>query len=379
MGLLKAKFDWKLERSPRAALALCIALVIILGFVDYAHAPDFSVALFYGGPIAIAARYINRKTAIGLALFAIMTWFTADVILADARQYSSALAICWNLAERLVGFVAAAIVISRLEDNVLHEHRKDLEEHRISLAKSDVLSVVSHQFANALTVMGLAVGFLEQPPENADADQRQELYRTLKQNVRVLTLIAQNFLNQARLKSGHFALELERVSIGELLKVVLATLQPLSEQKKISIVCAVPAGDLTVMADPEALNVVLTNLVGNAIKYTGAGGKIVIGVGSTGLPDGHYLVSVEDTGMGITKKDQQRILTGFTRTATGKKAAAGFGLGLKVAHDLLKSHGSLLMIESEPGRGSRFSFMLPTHKDATTSFELFPRDAALRA
>ena len=356
------EFDRRIERSPRAALALSLALLIVLGFADYAHANDYGIVLLYGAPIAIAARYINRRAAVAVALLAVLTWLAADVLFAPSRNYSSTPAIYWNLAERLACFVAGAVVISRLENNVLHEHRKLLEEHRVSLAKSEVLSLVSHQFANALTVMGLTIGFLEQPPENADEPHRQELYRTLKQNVRVLSLVAQNFLNQARLESGHFALDRQRVDIGALIKDVLAALKPLSEQKRIVVACEIPARDLEVMADPDALNVVLTNLIGNAIKYTGENGRIAVGVASSGLPDGHFLVAVEDTGLGITKADRSRILSGFIRTASGKKAASGYGLGLKVTHDLLKSHGSRLIIESEPGRGSRFSFMLPAHQ-----------------
>lgn len=359
----KAEVAGRLERSPRAALSLSLALLAGLGFVDYGHHFEFSVALFYGVPIAIAARYVNRRAAIGVALLGVLTWLAADVILAETRRYSSALAIAWNLAERLAGFSAAALVISRLKDNALHEHRKALEEHRVSMAKSEMLSLVSHQFANALTVMSLTIGLLEKPPENADENHRQELYRTLKQNVRVLALVAQNFLNQARLQSGHFALERQRVDLGELIADVVSTLEPLSQQKKIDISCDIPGRDLRVIADPDALNVVLTNLVGNAIKYTEAKGRIVVSVDSSGAGD--VLVSVEDTGLGISKEDQSRILEGFVRSASGKKAAAGYGLGLKVAHEMLKSHGSRLLIESEPGKGSRFSFTLPTYRVAS--------------
>jgi signal transduction histidine kinase len=135
---------------------------------------------------------------------------------------------------------------------------------------------------------------------------------------------------------------------------------PVVESKKVELRLDLPPHPVPAKADPDALSVIMTNLVGNAFKYTPAGGTVTVRVEAG--PD-TALVSVEDTGIGIPKADQERVASGFYRAEGGRRTAKGFGVGLKVTRELLESQGSRLEIESEPGRGSKFSFSLPLWKD----------------
>ena len=114
-----------------------------------------------------------------------------------------------------------------------------------------------------------------------------------------------------------------------------------------------------VSADSEALSLIMSNLVTNAIKYTPQGGSVRVSITSAGRAGARERLCVEDTGIGISLPDQQRILSGFYRTEAGRQAAKGFGVGLMLVKLLLEKHGSSLEIDSAPGRGSRFSFELP--------------------
>jgi len=116
-----------------------------------------------------------------------------------------------------------------------------------------------------------------------------------------------------------------------------------------------------VIGDPGRLKQVLTNLVGNAIKYTPEGGHVWIRI----FPeDGHLITSVQDTGIGISAHDQKQIFHKFYRVRTEETAhIEGTGLGLSIARSIVERHGGRIWVESEPGKGSTFSFSLPLPAD----------------
>ncbi|MDA8131832.1 MAG: ATP-binding protein, partial [Elusimicrobia bacterium] len=124
----------------------------------------------------------------------------------------------------------------------------------------------------------------------------------------------------------------------------------------------IPAQPLLVNVDGEAMALVISNLIGNAVKYTGSGGRIDVRIARE--PGGTVSFSVEDSGIGIAPENIEKITSGFFRTEEGKAQADGFGLGLRIANDLLALHGGRMRIESEKGKGSRFSFELPEHSPA---------------
>ena len=128
-----------------------------------------------------------------------------------------------------------------------------------------------------------------------------------------------------------------------------------------------PPHSVPVRADPDALSVVMSNLIGNAFKYTPAGGTVTVRIVQEAGPPAAALVSVEDTGIGIPAAERQRISSGYYRAKGGLLVAKGFGVGLKVARELLESQGARLEIESEPGRGSRFSFRVLLWEDEASS------------
>ena len=130
-------------------------------------------------------------------------------------------------------------------------------------------------------------------------------------------------------------------------------------------------------ADQGALTLVVSNLASNAIKYTPEGGRIKMGVAREADSPGSYCLFVEDTGIGLAPGETAKLLNGdaYYRTARGKKMTdKGFGIGLTLVKLVLEAHGSALRIESEMGKGSRFSFLLPVEEAVPDA----PAQAALR-
>lgn len=133
----------------------------------------------------------------------------------------------------------------------------------------------------------------------------------------------------------------------------------------LTVYLDMPSEPAIVNADHEALALVISNLVGNAVKYTRADGSIKIRLAPHAEKAGHITFYIENTGRGISAADIEKIKTEFFRTGEGREAAEGFGLGLKVCSDMLLLHGSALEVKSEAGKSSCFYFSLPMESGPT--------------
>ncbi len=218
--------------------------------------------------------------------------------------------------------------------------------------KSQLVSGVSHEFNNALSVIHTAHVLLQEHDQSPDDAPWHEM---LEANIRALSAMASNLLNLGRLESGKFRLEQQRVDLSPLLKHTLERLAVIGRRKKLDVRLDVPEDIPAVAGDPDALPLVIANLLTNAFKYTPEGGTVTLGAKRAG---GGIEVFVADTGIGVGAEDREKIFSGYYRTEEGKKTAKGFGVGLALSRMVLEAHGSDLVLESAPGRGSRFSFVL---------------------
>ncbi len=229
-------------------------------------------------------------------------------------------------------------------------------EAELGRLKGSLVSMASHEFNNALSVLGTTVNLLKQTDGSPANARRSDYYVIVEANLRSLALATRNLLDLGLLESGRFAVRPHRADLGLVLSGAAKALQPLYERKGLRFSLDIPAGTPAAKADPEALLMVATNLVGNAVKYTPEGGEVTAGVSIDA--DGRLRVYVADTGIGIAPGDRETILSGH-RTEEGRLAASGFGVGLMLVKKILDAHGTVLEITGAPGEGSRFSFALP--------------------
>lgn len=223
--------------------------------------------------------------------------------------------------------------------------------------KSAMVHTVSHEFNNALTVIDAVIYLLEESePEKIDA-ARAQLYRTLDFERDFLKRFVKNILNEARMETGEFKIEKKPLALQDLVAGAMSAMEELMRRNKISFTVDITAERFMVDADLEALALVISNLVGNAVKYTPESGSIAVRL-ATEKP-GYVTFHIENSGSGITAADLEKIKTEFFRTGEGQAAAEGFGLGLKICSDMLRLHGSSLDVKSEPGESTTFSFTLP--------------------
>jgi signal transduction histidine kinase len=337
-------------RKP-ACFAIGLAATACVWEVDRLCAPQASMAIFYLLPIGFVAWSCDGAWSYAMAAACAGAWLHAEVT--TGPSYSRWFIPYWNALVYLGFFVAMAAMAGLID----RFRRLSRMEHEMSELKSEMVSLVSHEFANFLTTFKLSLTILEESEGPDDAAQRRKCYASLERVYAHLSGAVANFLNLNRLEAGRFIPHLERTALRTLVHATISQMGSLLEESKVSLRLDFPTEHVVVKADPDALSVVLTNLIGNAFKYTPRDGAVTVRI--SGEPAGTVLVAVEDTGPGISEADQREIFTGFYRTEAGRKAAKGFGVGLKVTRELLESQGSRLEIESSPGRGSRFFFRLP--------------------
>ena len=291
---------------------------------------------YFSSPVVLG------KTRLGTAAAALNT-VTIAAALSDTRN-------------KLLIILGAALISLLLLFQIRHLVRKERDAARL---KSDMVHTVSHEFNNALTTIDACVFLLRETEPPGGDENRDTTYRMMASSSKLLRLYVKNILNEARMESGKFRINKSPVSLIDLAKESVGAMSELIRQKNISMSTDIPDGcRLLVDADPEALALVVANLVGNAVKYTSQNGKVMVSLALEENPL-RVVFNVEDTGMGISAEEVKKIQAGFYRTSEGRAAAEGFGLGLKISNEMLLLHGTALEVRSEQGKGSVFSFSLP--------------------
>jgi signal transduction histidine kinase len=157
------------------------------------------------------------------------------------------------------------------------------------------------------------------------------------------------------MRGTSIALERRNIDIADVVPRVLRIFTPQAREKGIALESAMPGRSLTIAGDETKLTWALSNLVANAIRYTPAGGRIRV----EAVPEaGAVLLSVSDTGPGIPPDQRERVFERFAQSADGGELGAA-GLGLAIVRDIVQAHGGRIQLDSDLGRGSRFTLELP--------------------
>ena len=235
---------------------------------------------------------------------------------------------------------------------------KNVELARANQAKDKFLATMSHELRTPLNaIIGFTGTLLMKLPGPLTADQEKQL-RTIQTSARHLVSLINDLLDLAKIESGKVQLNPEPLMCDSIVDEVTASLRPLAEAKGLTFEQGILGANMVVWADRRALSQILINLLNNAIKFTGSGG---VRIEASQRQDSGAVItefSVEDTGIGIKLEDRTKLFEAFSQL-TGKEARRdGTGLGLHLSQKLAELLGGSINLESEYGKGSRFTLVL---------------------
>jgi signal transduction histidine kinase len=226
-------------------------------------------------------------------------------------------------------------------------------ERRNTLAASgvEVVSTVSHELRSPLTSVKGYTSLLLNRWDRLGEDQKRMMLEQVHHDADRVTRLVTELLDISRLESGRLVLRRQLVDLPGLVNGVLEKVRMMEAELSASV--DFPENFPRIYADPDKIEQVLTNLVENAAKYADPHSMQVLGA----VDNGHVTVAVADRGEGIPDSDLPRVFTKFFRRAETRPT--GSGLGLWISRGLVEAHGGRLVVQSEVGRGSVFTFTLP--------------------
>jgi signal transduction histidine kinase len=228
-------------------------------------------------------------------------------------------------------------------------------ELAVARLQSDFVSAVSHEFRTPLTSLRHLTELLEDGVVTSE-EARAQYYTLLSQETRRLQRLVEALLNFARMEAGRYRFTFERTEPGLLAAGVVREFRSESLAAGFLIEEDI-ATDVACQIDRDSLSLAVWNLLENAVKYSGQSRTIQVAVQRQ---SGRAAISVSDRGLGIAPREQKAIFEKFVRGDSARASETrGTGIGLALVERIVKGHGGTVEVESEPGKGSTFTILLP--------------------
>ena len=249
----------------------------------------------------------------------------------------------------------------RQSDRALHAVRKrEAEMNRTDIYRREYVGDVSHEIKTPVFAIR---GFAETLLNGAlsDPSVNRAFVEKIFHHADRLGALADDLSEVSRLETGQMKLSPAAFTVTPLVVEVIDSLEMAARTKGIAVRLGVSGSDLVAEGDRARIGQVLTNLLDNAVRYTDSGGWVEIG--AERIDPNTVRLAVKDSGIGIDPQDIDRITERFYRTEKSRsRSRGGTGLGLSIVKHILAAHGSVLLVESQVGVGSTFSFTLPSGK-----------------
>ncbi len=365
LGMLRRRLGWKLLAS--------YLLVILVGAVVLWTTAQALAPAALSQHLALMARVLGERSELGAALFgSVRGAMTTALAVATVAAILTAVAVSLFVTRRIVAPIQAMarastrIAAGRYGERVpvpsadelgeLATHFNQMAEtlERIEARRRDLIADVAHELRTPLASIA---GYMEGLLDGVMPAQPETFHRAHREAIRLQRLV-DDLQELSRAEAGQVPVHPRPVEVRGLTEAAATRLRPQFDDKDVALTVDVPRGLPPVLADPDRIGQVLTNLLGNALQYTPAGGRVEI---RARREDGSVAIAVVDTGIGIPAEHLPHVFDRFYRVDRSRaRASGGSGIGLTIARHLVEAHGGSIHAESAgPGRGSTFTVTLP--------------------
>ncbi|MGB9726503.1 MAG: ATP-binding protein [Minisyncoccia bacterium] len=233
-------------------------------------------------------------------------------------------------------------------------------EETLKKIQSDFITIAAHQLRTPLSGLSWILEVLSQEQIGSLNQEQKELLNKARLALQESTETVEDLLNAAQIEEGKFGFQFSLNDLEKIIEAALYKFQPIAQKDNIKLIFYRPKPPLNpLVLDPLRIKLVIEILIDNAIKYNVKNGEVRVKIET--LKDKPFvLISVEDTGIGITEEEKEKIFSKFFRSSRViKKETVGTGLGLYLAKNIIERHGGQIWFKSEVDRGTTFYFTLP--------------------
>lgn len=235
--------------------------------------------------------------------------------------------------------------------------KKNIELEQLNALKNELLGMAAHDLRSPLGVIQNYSDFLEADAGPLLNDEQRAFISTIKRTSRFMLGLVDDLLDVSTIEAGRLTLDRQPSDLGLLLADNVTLNRTLAARKEIAVELAPAAGLPLVALDPRRIEQVLNNLIGNAIKFSPPGRRVLVSAVREGDA---VVVSIADQGPGLPASDLPNLFKPFARaTARGTAGEKSTGLGLAIARKIVEAHNGRIWVESEPGQGATFFVSLP--------------------
>jgi signal transduction histidine kinase len=225
--------------------------------------------------------------------------------------------------------------------------------------RSDFISMLSHEIRTPLTSIRESVNMIEEEVMGPINPRQHKFLEIAGTEIGRICDLLNHLMQASRLEPGALKLHHEPVDTYSLVAACIASLRPTAEAKQVQLTSEILPETPDVLGDAQYLRQVFLNLIGNAIKFSDPEAKIWVRVGALDKRN-RLTFSVVDTGPGILEEDLDKLFNKFYRGTSAREHLDGVGLGLSITKNIVEAHGGTIWVESQVGKGTTFSFTLPT-------------------
>jgi signal transduction histidine kinase len=358
--------DWALLLGPQAFVGrsegviftlICFASLLLVSMAEFAAPKHATLGAFVFIPVIAASWLLSRRLALTVLLVALGLRLLSTLLgpvdsLTAAAQMITLPIIALAARQGAVSTLKSRRTEARLT-TVTRESARNAELER---AKSDFLRMASHELRGPVAILRGYISMLDEGSLGQLPDAVRAVMPTLMAKVTAMNRLVEDMLETARLEDSRLQLQRRHVQLDTVVRGVASAVKPtLDASHRLQL--ELPSEAIVVDADAERVATILSNLVDNAIKYSPAGGQVLLTLRRVG---NKAIVEVRDQGIGIAPEDQERLFRRFGRVVTPQNQhISGTGLGLYLSRQLARMHGGDIKIDSKPGGGSTFALELP--------------------
>ena len=331
--------------SPEEVLGKEFALFTVPGRTDEAKKRFFDI-LRGSDPGSVEVPYLKKNGDL------IYLEARANVITINKNPFI--LAIGHDITERKS--LEQKITMQNKELKAINKQLRELDQ-----LKSDFLGRISHELRTPLSViMAYSGTLLEDDGGDVDRDTREEFLRVIQSQSNKLLSLINDLLDLSKVEIYETMLDMGDGSVNEIISIAVKVIEPVATRKQITLKMILDDSLPILSFDHQRIRQVCINLLNNALKFSGRGGKVYV---TTKQEGDEVIVSVRDSGPGIDKDDIPGIFENFTQIDGGDtRSKDGLGIGLRLVKHYIELHKGRIWVESEKDKGSRFCFSLPVKK-----------------